>query len=324
MQQPEAAYTDVIQRLYMGFLGRPADTRGLEFWTEIFIASEMPNTIAGIIDAYPVNARARQLVDAFAQSPESQTLYSGNNAVFINAVYLNLFNRNAEPEGRAFWTGLIDREQFGHAQAVLFLLEGGQNDDAVVLSHKMQAATYFTSQLDTPDEISSYSGFRANRGVRELFSTFTAKSDVETIRGEVSRFISALAGSDANEPTLTEYVGFNYLQEKKNVPAYNARYAYASRGFNISSGSLSYGGSPVQNVGWRYASNREFFYSEPITANVSLLSNDVLPAVVMLCQPQTRQGGTQTYTKSTDVLVARSAQPDRCLAIGGADVYPAA
>ncbi|HWW68535.1 MAG TPA: DUF4214 domain-containing protein [Duganella sp.] len=173
VQQPPAAYADLIQRLYLGFVGRPADPNGVAFWSQAFSSSDMPTTIGEVIVAYPINARVRELIDSFAQSEESRDLYEGNTSVFINSVYLQLFNRNAELAGRAFWGGFIERNEITRAQAILWLLDGATNGDAIILSAKLEAAAYLTSELDTPQEIAAYSGKDAIQGARDLLATIT-------------------------------------------------------------------------------------------------------------------------------------------------------
>ena len=306
-QQPPAAYTDLIQRIYLGFVGRPADPNGLAFWAKTFSASDMPTTIGAVSAAYSTNARVRELIDSFAQNDESLRLYTGNTTVFINSVYLNLFNRNAEPDGRALWGGLIDRKEVTRTQAILRLLDGAGNSDALVLSTKVQAATYFTAELDTPQEIASYAGPGANQAIRDLLATITQAPDIEAIKNEISLFISAMQGEGNNK--ITQYIGFHFLQNQGqgtgfNLPAYNARYSYNPRETDLArSGELSYGAVMPQTISWKRVSPRVLTYTAPITSNASLAGNQILPVLTMLCQPK-----IASPSQSTDVLVARSAR----------------
>ena len=306
-QQAPAVYTDLIQRIYLGFMGRPADPNGLLFWAQAFSASDMPTTIAAVIAAYPTNPRVRELIDSFAESEESRDLYTGNTTVFINSAYLHLFNRNAEAAGRAFWGGFIDRKEVTRTQAILWLLDGAQNGDAVVLSAKVQAATYFTEELDTPQEIAAYSGQTVSQDVRDLFATITQTPDMDAIKGEISDLILELQGEWIDR--VTRYVGFNFLQNQQpdpgfNLPAYNARYSYKARGTVLAqSGTLSYGAGTPTTISWKRQGLRVLSYSAPITSNASLPGNQIIPALTMLCQPR-----IASPSQSTDVLVARSAR----------------
>ena len=306
-QQPAAAYTDLLQRIYLGFLGRPAEPNGLAFWSQAFSTSGMPTTIGAVIAAYPTNARVRELIDAFAQSVESRELYQGNTSVFINSAYLHLFNRNAEAAGRVLWGGFIDRNEITRAQAILWLLNGAVSGDAAILSSKVQAATYFTSELDTPQEIVAYSGESSAQAVRDLLATITETSDLQVIKSEISLFIQELQGEWVDR--ITQYVGYNFLQDQEsaagfNLPGYNARYAYKARETDVAaSGELSYGAGIPKTLFWKREGPRVLSYTAPITSNASLPGNQILPVLTMLCRPQ-----IASPTQSTDVLVARSAR----------------
>lgn len=307
-QQPPAAYTDLIQRIYLGFVGRPADPQGLTFWSQIYSANDMPTTISAVSAAYSTNARVRELIDSFAQSEESLSLYSGNTAVFVNSVYRHLFNRNAEPDGRAFWGGFIDRKVVNRAQAILWLLDGAINDDARVLSMKVQAAAYFTAQLDTPQAVASYAGDSQNQTIRDLLATITPNTDSEAFKSDISVFVSELEREGGK--AIRQYVGFHFLQNQGqggmafNAPAYNARYAYNPLVTNAgASGELSYGAVTPQTIFWKRLSEKVLTYSAPINSNVSLPGSQIVPVLTMLCQPF-----MAFPSRSTNVLVARGAR----------------
>lgn len=306
-RQAPAAYTDLVQRIYLGFFGRPADPDGLAFWSQTFSASGMPTTINGVIAAYPTNVRVRELIESFAKNEESLALYEGNTAVFVNSVYVQLFNRNAEPAVRTFWGGFIDRNEMTRAEAILRLLDGALNGDAVVLSAKVAAATYFTAELDTPQEIVAYSTNDIRQAARDLLATITPAPDIDAIKSEISVFMLDLQGEWIDR--ITRYVGFNFLQNQQssagaNLPAYNARYGFKTRETNVAAeGELSYGAGTPKTIRWKRLGPGVLSYAAPITANASLAGNQILPALTMLCQPQLVAQST-----STDVLVARSAR----------------
>jgi hypothetical protein len=86
----------------IGFFSRPADALGLAYWEKNFSDANLPLTTFELSVNYAGNADIRRMVDAFADSAESQELYTGNNAAFVNAVYLNAFNRNAGLLGREY------------------------------------------------------------------------------------------------------------------------------------------------------------------------------------------------------------------------------
>jgi hypothetical protein len=311
-QHVPAEYTDLIQRIYLAFFGRAADPKGLEFWGQTFSDSAMPIQLDGLIAGYSSNVRVRDLIDMFANSAESQGLYTGNNAAFINAVYLNVFNRNAEFDGLSFWSGFLDRGQITRAQAAMWILSGAQNDDATVVKKKVQAATYFTGALDTSVEILSYTGDSPNQALRDLFATITAATDMTAFQAEIDAFIASMQNIPGTFPVSAFYVGYNYLQAMTNEPSYSARYSYGAGGVvgPATTGTLTFGEVP-QSIGWVRGAGTQFIYNAPVTSSMPLpvTGNGVLPVLTMLCRTLTGatvpSGG---IVKSTDVLVARSAR----------------
>lgn len=306
---PPEQYTDVVQQIYMAFLGRPADAVGLGFWAQAFADRRAPTTIAGFISAYPTDASTKNLVDNFVNSAESLSLYTGNNAAFINAVYLNAFNRNAEIAGRDFWSGFLDRGQISRAQAAMWILAGAQNDDAIVAAKRIQAATYFTAALDNATKILRYSGPITNQAARELLGTITATTDMEAFKSTITAFIAALEGEPSPFPAIVYFAGFNFLQQLGNAPSYSARYAYRSTysAPQVLPGTLTFGEVP-QTITWT-REGTSYSFAAPYSANVALGRRDITPSIAMLCRPLgTAEGGSPESLKSTDVLVAASAK----------------
>jgi hypothetical protein len=304
---PASAYADVVQSLYMGFFGRPADPQGLSFWSTELSNRNLPATIPELIAGYAGSADIKAIVDAFAESPESKSLYVSNNASFINAVYLNVFNRNAEAAGREFWSGFLDRNEISRAQAVLWILSGGQNDDATVTAKKIQAATILTSLLVKNQVVVYYSGDRANEAARALLGAITATTDMSVFRAEIEAFVASL-NPNSTFPTITRYFGYHYLQDMSNAPAYAASFSQTTGGVvgPANTGKLSYGVTP-QTVTWsRDPVTRVLTFTAPVVAGASLPATDFPPAVSMLCTAV--PGANGNVTKSTDVLVARSAR----------------
>lgn len=298
-----AAYSDVLQRIYLSFFGRPVDPKGLEFWSKIFSDRGMPTSINGFIDGYATNSGIRELIDMFANSSEFQGLYTGNNSAFINAVYLNSFNRNAEADGRAFWGGFMDRGQLTRAQVAMCILSGAQNSDKVVAAKKVQAATFFTAALDLPMEVAMYDGSEINQAVRDLLSTITATTDMAAFETQINAFIASMLSDPGTFPASESYVGYSYVQNMTNEPSYSARYTY-SRGGVVSpppAGSLVFGETP-QTINWSRITGAQFSYDAPVTASVALPAIGNLPKITMLCRAT-----NDLPQKSTDVVVARSA-----------------
>lgn len=301
-----ADYTPVIQRLYLGFFGRPADAGGLVFWQKQFSDANLPLTTSELSQNYASNADIRRIVDAFANSQEAQPLITGSNAAFITSVYLNVFNRLAELDGIVFWTGFLDRNELTRPQVLLWIAGSAQGTDIAVAANKLEAATYFTAALNLPEEAAAYSGSTANFGAWALLAEIDGSTDMVAFKQKIDEYIAALT-TPTQQTSVKRYIGYRYLQDMVNTPAYSAYYTYASGGViaPATSGTVTYGVVPL-TVNWtRDATTRELVYAAPVVASVGLPAAATLPEVTMLCTSEVTPDGSSN--KSTDVVVALSA-----------------
>lgn len=300
-QHAPSEYNELIQRIYLAFFGRPADSGGLPYWGQVFSDHNMPLTLGEIIAAYPGNTDVRTVVDYFANSPESKQLYTGSNADFINAVYLNAFNRYAEAGGRAFWSGFLDRGQITRSQAAMWIWIGAQNDDAVIAAKKLQAAGWFTAALDTPSKGAAYSGANANDAVRDMLGGITVNTDMTAFKADIDAFVNTFPGTF---PVVARYSGYGYLQDLNGVPAYSAAYSYTTFGVVTPglSGTLTFGVQP-QKINWtRDTGTNVLNYASVFTASSVIPATGTLPVLAMLC----RDPGVGL--RSTDILASRNAR----------------
>lgn len=89
-----------VTRLYDTVFDRAPDDAGLTFWTNALRAG------AGLDD----------VAELFVASPEFRDRYGDlSTGDFVNLLYRNVLDREADPEGQAFWTtnlqsGRVDRD----------------------------------------------------------------------------------------------------------------------------------------------------------------------------------------------------------------------
>ncbi|WP_421120511.1 DUF4214 domain-containing protein [Aquihabitans daechungensis] len=80
-------------RLYWAFFLRAPDQAGLDYWTKKLSTGTTLSKVA----------------KHFAASSEFQTKYgSKTNSQFITLIYQNIFDRDPDPAGLAFWTKKLD------------------------------------------------------------------------------------------------------------------------------------------------------------------------------------------------------------------------
>lgn len=155
-----AVHTQAIQKLYVAYFNRPADYGGLAHWEKVLSST---------------NGNLALATSAFAQSPEYQELIAGkSHEQIINQVYLNLFNREADPGGMAFWAARLREGRFSLDQIVKVIGDNASDTaakDRSTYANKVLAATAFSAELDTAMEVIGYSGIRPNTLARTWLST---------------------------------------------------------------------------------------------------------------------------------------------------------
>ena len=188
-------YHSVVQKIYVGYFGRPADAGGLAFFSERFQVLNAPTQIEAMGTAYTANAEVRALIDVFGTSDESKALYPGDNGTFMDAVYRNLFGRAADAAGKAFWVRALDAGDVTRANAAVNIMGGAQNSDIDIINKKMTVASYFTNALVTPAQRAAYSGLEANVGIRAMLSSVTNTTDTTAFQPTVDAAIAKLVAN---------------------------------------------------------------------------------------------------------------------------------
>jgi len=189
-------YYDVIQRVYVAYFGRPADTGGLDFFAGNYMNAGAATNIVEVSAAYGSNPAITALIDSFGTSAESMALYPGNNIQFVTAIYSNLFNRIPDQGGLDFWVGNIDAGRMTRAQAAVAIMAGAQLSDADLITKKTLMARAFTSTIDTDAERLAYTGLEANVVVRNMLNSITLATDPSTFQATIDATFKTLMAKD--------------------------------------------------------------------------------------------------------------------------------
>jgi hypothetical protein len=135
-----------LEKADLAYFGRPVDPTGLTDYA---------------------NSTDTQVADAFAASAESKALYGTTfNYAQINAIYLALFNREAEKAGLEYWYAKVADKTFTPAGAAIAILNGALNADKIAIENKLAASAAFSAALDTAAEMIGYSGAGAAASAR--------------------------------------------------------------------------------------------------------------------------------------------------------------
>lgn len=194
----DAEYEYLVQQLYLGYFGRPADPAGLAYFTKAYRAAGAPTTIGGLFDAYGTNAAVRNLVDVFAASEESKQLYPLCQFVcydsqWIYALYQGLFSHDPDLAGYQFWADALNLHGVTRANVLLSVLAGAQGTDADLATRKVRIAMQFTRALDAAGQRTVYDGHIANAIVRAMMQSVPGMADDAAVQANIDATIGRLA-----------------------------------------------------------------------------------------------------------------------------------
>jgi len=191
-------YESLVQELYVGYFGRPADSGGLANYTAALSIANAPTTVRGLLDVYATNSAVKALLDSFAASDESQQLYPvcawiGCDARWISALYQGLFSREPDDAGEQFWSNALNSQGATRAAVLLSVLAGAQGSDAGLLARKVNIAVQFTRALDAAGLDYAYNGQPAAAIAREMMQNAPGFTDDAAVQANIDATVQRLA-----------------------------------------------------------------------------------------------------------------------------------
>lgn len=133
-----------IQKVYIAYFNRPADSAGLEYWSEAIVAGR---------------ATIEDLTSAFASTDEYAALYAGStNEAIVTKVYQNLFGREPEAAGLQYWVTEMNEGRVSVGNVAYSALMGAAGNDLSTIQNKAAAAQSFTDYLEANNGDRTYSG----------------------------------------------------------------------------------------------------------------------------------------------------------------------
>lgn len=229
-------YVAVVQQLYVSYFGRPADYYGLQNYTQQLDALGAPKTFAELSAAVQQsgNDALKALVNSFNSAPEAIALYGNDNtqigvSKFVNAVYNNVLNRDADLEGLNFWVGEILAGRLTRTNAAAAITEGALSNtteqgllDKASVENKTAVATAFTAEIDTVAEINGYSGDAAAAAARNLLAGVDNATDVEAFQANIEAALEAIVVIGVPGVTSALTAGLDTLTGTSNNDTFNA------------------------------------------------------------------------------------------------------
>jgi len=181
-------YFDTVQKVFIGYYQRPAAPGGLIYW-------------AGRLDASGGNLTA--IIEAFANSAESQRLYgainSSNISSVVTSIFWALFNRAPGQAGLNYYVNGFNSGQFTAATIMLNVLNGAQNQDLQSVNNKVTTSNLFTKTIDPElDGINfqyNYSGDAIAQRARGFLSAVTSDPATIPTADEIREFFEPTVGT---------------------------------------------------------------------------------------------------------------------------------
>lgn len=181
-----ADHTAAVEKYYVEYFGRPADSAGFQYWNNVFDTD--PNAVANI------SAQ-------FAASAEYKDSYAGmDNTARVQAIYQNLFGHAGDTAGLNYWVNLLNNNSVTIDNAVDKIAAGAQGTDAVVVTGRVAVASVFTQHLDTQVEQQAYAGANANAMAKAfLGSVVSLETGAQAVDpGVVDAKIAEIVGAHTN------------------------------------------------------------------------------------------------------------------------------
>ena len=141
LEKKTMAEAQIIQNAYLAYYGRPADPGGLDYW-------------AGRLKA--AGGNLDEIIAVFGDSAEFTGRFGAlGTAELVNAIYQRLFKRDADPEGLAFYRGLLESGEKHLGSIALNIFNGVQREgerqspplDWQIIEEIQRTANAFTEQV---------------------------------------------------------------------------------------------------------------------------------------------------------------------------------
>lgn len=174
-----------LTAIYIGYYDRAADPAGLAFWEDV--VGEDGFNLVSITTLFAAASETQALFPFFAD-PSSTT-----PSAFITQLYQNLFNRDPDAAGLAFWTEQLQNAVDGVegsltvGQIITSIIEGAQEADAAIIMNKITVALDWTDSANAAGTTFDLDGV----------SGASARSIIDDVDGTDSSVVTAKATTDA-------------------------------------------------------------------------------------------------------------------------------
>lgn len=181
---------DLAQQMYVAYYGRPGDPGGVNYWADRFDAS------ADLNDVLANFGNSQEYSDSFG---------SLENEALVNGLFQQMFNRDSDPGGLAFYVDRLESGVATLASIAKQIADGSSHPDLQSLNNKINVANVFTERVEA--EGLNYGDIDIT-SVRAILIGVSSLSDsVATALGRVTGWTSGTL--EPTEPTAKGYCAAN-------------------------------------------------------------------------------------------------------------------
>jgi len=180
--------------VYVGYFNRAPDPKGLQNYVDKLEAEPPTTDIATIANNFANSP------EALGQYPYLATPGLSSTTAFITSIYKNLFNREPDADGLAYWEDKLDSGVRTPGEMILAIIKGAVGgDDKAIIDNKIAAALDFvTDAANTPGFVYDDA---AHQAAKDTLSNITADEQSVTDAGAATD--AFLAGATGVTYTLT-------------------------------------------------------------------------------------------------------------------------
>jgi len=154
---------DLAQQMYVAYYGRPGDPDGVNFWAEKF---DQSNDLSSILSNF---GNSEEYTNSFASLSNEQQ---------INGLFQQMFNRDSDSEGLAFYVERLASGAATLASIAKQIADGAVNEDLISINNKITIANTFTTKII--DDSLSY-GASDIESAQALLSAVDSAQDTVTL-----------------------------------------------------------------------------------------------------------------------------------------------
>jgi len=124
---------NLAQQMFVSYYGRPGDPEGVNYWASQFDESTDLNKV----------------LSSFGNSPEYYDNFGPlNHEQLVNGLFQQMFNRDSDPEGLAFYVGRLSSGRATLASIAKQIADGTLGSDDITFTNKVETAKTFTHLIE--------------------------------------------------------------------------------------------------------------------------------------------------------------------------------